>query len=117
MQRHGKAILLAVVTLGLTACAGEPYHSEEGDANLAISKDAARIVNEKGEATAAKAGSEESKKSDLICERVERTGSHMSQTYCYSRREAERNKERTQDQVRSMQRGPSKNLEGGPPSP
>lgn len=117
MQRYGKAILLAVGALALTACAAQPYHSEEDDANVAISKDAARIVNEKGEATAAKAGSEDSKKSDLVCERVERTGSHMSQTYCYSRREAERNKEKLQDQMRNLQRGAPRNVEGGPPSP
>lgn len=90
-----KALTAMLAVIALAACAAQPAaESSKDDPNLRLTKDAARVVEEKGEVEAAKAGTKEAKKSDLVCESVKRTGSHMTETYCYSRAEAERDREK-----------------------
>lgn len=104
MKLHLLSCLLVAVVL--TACASQPAsQQEEGEAKLVLTPEAKELVEEKGKVEAAKAGTKEARKADLVCESVKRTGSHMTETYCYSRREADRTRDRVEQQLRNVPRG------------
>lgn len=91
--------LVAVVSL--VACAAPAQKG--GAQKTTLTRGAAKVVQEEGRV---EASTEDSKKdSRVVCESVKRVGSHMTESYCYSVAESERDRQRAQDEIRRAQRG------------
>lgn len=94
-----KVVGLAVV-VSLAACAAP---ANKGPQKTTISPDAAKVVQEEGQV---EASTKDSKKdSRVVCESVKRVGSHMTESYCYTVAEGDRERQRAQDEIRRAQRG------------
>lgn len=104
--------LLVVSVAGLAACAA-PSEPETEELNL--SRQARALVDEKGEVAAALDGRPGSRETEVVCQRYKRTGSHMTETYCYTRAERDSKRERTRIQWHeALKRGaPDPNSTGG----
>lgn len=88
-----------LVVVSLAACATQAPRSEQADAG--VTKDGGNVaVEESKKVETAKNDSTGDDKPDRVCERVKRVGSHMTETYCYSRSQAERDRERAREQLR-----------------
>lgn len=85
--------VLAASVAGLVACAAP---SDPDSEKLKVSREVARQLEEKGEVEAARAGTREARDAEVICRRVKPTGSHMSETHCYTRRESGQYRDRLQ---------------------
>lgn len=98
------ALTAVGAALALAGCAANPSAGEES--GVVLSKEAAQVVEKKGdETTAAEAESAAARNSDLVCERVQRTGSRMSERVCYTKREADRQRDMAQEQMRRETQG------------
>lgn len=90
---------LVVAMLGMAACASQSTLSEQDD--VGVTKEGEQVIAERDdEANAVARESERDEKPDRVCERVKRTGSHMTETYCYSPREAQRSRDKAREAVR-----------------
>lgn len=81
-------IFLGKLTVLLTAaCAAERGAVQPFDPDrVVLSKAAAELTSER-KASAALAGTEAAKDAELVCERRPQPGTHMVETYCYTREE------------------------------
>lgn len=109
---HAITILLFTAALGLSGCATPEQPASE---RLSLTRDAAAMINEEGQAMAAMAGSRESRsaKADLVCERIKRTGSHLTELYCYTRAEKIANEAKLRAELQHIRDGGFRALEEG----
>lgn len=90
----------------LCACASQPVSGDaEDELPLHLSRDAKRVLDDKGEVTAAKTGTRAARSSDLECRTIKRTGSHLTEVYCYTDREAQRHREKVVHELGPRNRG------------
>lgn len=91
--------VLMVAMVGMAACASQSTLTAQKEDG--VTKEGEQVIAERDdEANAVASESEEDDKPDRVCERVKRTGSHMTETYCYTPREAQRSRERGREAVR-----------------
>lgn len=90
-----------VVVLSVAACAAPA--PQAGGEKTVLSPDAAEVVEKEGKV---EASTDENKKdSDIHCERVKVTGSNLRETRCYTVAERDKQRERTQEEIRDAQQG------------
>jgi hypothetical protein len=95
-------LLGMMLVVSLAACAA-PAQKETAETTR-LSPDAARVVEKEGKVEAST--KENPKDSPVVCERVKKTGSHMTETFCYTVAEHDKSRERSQEEFRkATQRG------------
>lgn len=94
-------LLGMMMVVSLAACAAPEL--KDGTEKTTLTPKAAQVVEEEGRV---EASTKESKKdSRVVCERIEKTGSHMKETRCYTVAERERQRARTRDEIERAQQG------------
>lgn len=99
-------VLIVGGAVMLCACAAQPVSGDaEEELALHLSRDAQRVLEDKGEVTAAKTGTRAARSSDLECRTIKRTGTHLTEVYCYTDREAQRHRDKVVHELGPRNRG------------
>ena len=103
----GTLFAALVVSAG---CASNAPKVEEEGMKFHVSEKARKLLEEQGKSLAAIRGYSDT--TDLVCERFERTGSHITYNYCYTRAEMEARRLNHQEKMRRVSTPGEKCMEG-----
>lgn len=100
-----KRVALFVISASLLAVAGCASTATTGDERVQfhVSDKAEQLLEEQGKTLAAMRGYD--RDSPLVCERFQKTGSHIKLNVCYTREEMEQRRLNHQENYRYMTRG------------
>lgn len=102
MYRSAALLLITASFLATAGCASTASTSDE-NVKFHVSDRAEQLLEEQGKSLAAMRGYD--RDSPLVCERFQKTGSHIKLNVCYTRQEMEERRLNHQENYRYMARG------------
>lgn len=110
-MRATVTVILAAVFAVAAGCASNAPKVKKEGMKFHVSEKARKLLEEQGKSLAAIRGYSDT--TDLVCERFEKTGSHITYNYCYTRAEMEARRLNHQEKMRKASTPGAKCLEGG----